>query len=852
MRFSMNKRPLKFLAQATAAVLVAGLAAFGSTEQAQASPGDVVGASLDWGVKSSFNSYIGSGGVISVSGGASEAPSGFRWGTGSGSYNPETGEAQIAFSGTVSWSYADHGINVTLSNPTIALNGLGSGVLSASYSASDGSSGSGVIASLTGVQPNVSNNVATFSGVTAAAGPAASAAFGDYPEGTTLDALSFSLPFEPVAEPVIVEPPVAEPAAEPAVQPAAEPANPELAVPGPGASESTVPGAAPVDATPVESALGQPQIQVFAADGVTPIGDTKLNIGDQLVITGTGFDPASNVGGRGVPVPASLPQGSYVVFGSFLEQWQPSSGAASSSRKAGPQSWALTADTLGQVPAMYKSAVEKQWTELAPDGSFTATIKLEKLDALENGKYGIYTYAGGGQKNAAQELYVPINFSNSDTPVTPDPKPEPEPVVDGGLDWGFKASFRSYIDLFGGTVILSDGASRNADGTFHFQLGTGSSFDSGTNSGSINYRGSVLFNSPTHGFSIALKNPTVVMSPTAATLTADVSSSDIVGLSSTSRIAVATLAVPQGQPIGVQGKTWTDVAGTFVDTLSPAGWEQYRGQSTDSLSYSYGVTLTPKPAKIINPPAPATDAYVDPVVQPAAPSQTCVANSVSGATLSWGVKTSFYEYINSPVAAGQLIRNSTTGDGSTVVWSGGSGTISSNESFGRISFPGGATYTGHNGLLKVTISNPRIHITGANTATLVADMTSNNTAGVQIVAQSEVQLATLNLAAGSQSTTNGSLSWAGVPATLTNAGVKAFADFYPAGTAMDTVAFSLPLGTSVPCDVYSNPNSYKAGGVLAHTGSDSTGLGFLMAASLLGLGLLVIARRQTVAKRSAA
>jgi len=155
-----------------------------------------------------------------------------------------------------------------------------------------------------------------------------------------------------------------------------------------------------------------PAIEVFLADGVTPLGDTGVHVGDTLVVRGTGFDPDANVGGRGVPIPNTLPQGTYVVFGHFAEQWQPSTGAASSLRKVGSQKWALAESVLNQVPSNYQSAIRSQWVDIAQDGSFTAELTVTEPSALvSDGHYGVFTYAASGVTNAAQELEVPITIA---------------------------------------------------------------------------------------------------------------------------------------------------------------------------------------------------------------------------------------------------------------------------------------------------------------------------------------------------------------------------------------------------------------------------------------------------------
>ena len=162
-----------------------------------------------------------------------------------------------------------------------------------------------------------------------------------------------------------------------------------------------------------EPVVWEPELEVFLEDGTTPVGDTEVAEGDQLVVKGTGYDPEANVGGRGVPIPSTMPQGVYVVFGEFAQNWRPSEDAPSSARAIGAQGWVLTEDTVDQIPPQYQGIVRGQWVELNTDGSFEWEVTIEDHDGtkqIEDGQYGVYTYAAGGMKNASQELGVPVNF----------------------------------------------------------------------------------------------------------------------------------------------------------------------------------------------------------------------------------------------------------------------------------------------------------------------------------------------------------------------------------------------------------------------------------------------------------
>lgn len=164
-----------------------------------------------------------------------------------------------------------------------------------------------------------------------------------------------------------------------------------------------------------------PAITVSLADGTPLAAGAKVYKGDKIVVRGSGFDPESNVGGRGVPIPNTLPQGAYAVFGKFGDVWKPSTGAASSQRKVGSQQWVLSESVLNQVPAQYQGIVRAQWAPLSADGTFAAEFTLDdaKDAAQVTGSYGVFTYGAGGVNNASQELEVRLDYVASERPAEP-------------------------------------------------------------------------------------------------------------------------------------------------------------------------------------------------------------------------------------------------------------------------------------------------------------------------------------------------------------------------------------------------------------------------------------------------
>ncbi|MFT4819731.1 MAG: hypothetical protein ACJAYE_001611 [Candidatus Azotimanducaceae bacterium] len=68
------------------------------------------------------------------------------------------------------------------------------------------------------------------------------------------------------------------------------------------------------------------------------------------------------------------------------------------------------------------------------------------------------------------------------------------------LTWGVKTSFRNYVEAAGGSITLSDGATRAEDGTFIFMAAPGGDLtitSDGSATGAMRFQGSVAFNA--HG-----------------------------------------------------------------------------------------------------------------------------------------------------------------------------------------------------------------------------------------------------------------------------------------------------------------------------------------------------------------
>ncbi len=516
----------------------------------------------------------------------------------------------------------------------------------------------------------------------------------------------------------------------------------------------------------------EPAIEVLAADGVTPLGDTAVSPGDTIVVRGTGFDPAANVGGRGVPIPATLPQGTYVVFGSFAERWQPSTGAAAGTRKVASQAWVLAEGVLDQVPAQYQAAVRAQWTPLAEDGTFEARLVVRNPEALDGGRPGVYTYGAGGVSNAAQELFAPVAY-DAPAPLavtaattTVEPGGAVTLHVEGLVDG----------DAVAGVTLGGKPATYTRDGST-LVLSVPADAALGTTSVVVTSELGVTGSVP---LTVADPAPGTGAQPTTTRLTASATSV----VQGTAVTLTATVA-PQAA-----GTVRFAAGGATLGTAAVSGGTAtFRASGLAVGSHAVTATFVPADAAAHQ---GSTSAPVS-VTVTARPTTPTTAGA-----LTWGVKESFRSYIVGPVAHG----GATTSGGASVV--GGvfrfgqadGGTWSASTGRGTVRYAGTVRFTGHDGALDIALTNPVVEITGATTGRLLVDARSTGLDGSTFV-RDGVAVATLAL--GTPSTAaDGSVTYRDAGATLTADGALAFSGFYPAGAALDPVTFTVGAKATTP------------------------------------------------------
>ena len=492
-----------------------------------------------------------------------------------------------------------------------------------------------------------------------------------------------------------------------------------------------------------------PALSVFLADGTTKYTNQELKAGDKLVVRGTGFDPYANKPANssgGVPIPNSLPQGTFVVFGSFAETWQPSKGASAETRTMNKDSrkWALAKDTLDAIPEAFRETIRKEWVQINPaTGSFETEITLNAPDeALAKGTYGIYTYAGGaGQTvNASQELSVTVNFKAAGT-VDPEPS-----VTEGDLTWAFSTGWNAYVrGIANGTITASAGAKADAAGNTTYTQVKGGTYDAKTGVGSIHFAGTVRYVSEAHGFDIALRNPQITFtSKSAATLSIEVSRDDAAGVSAMKRINFATIT-PGELVKSEDGRlNWAGAKGVFASNLQIEAWEQYANKATAPLSFSYGAEAEVP----VGPTEPTKPVKPKPTPKPA-PKPRPVDTAQQAGSLSWGISSGFRDYTTGRIAKGSISTSGVGASGGAYLFPQASGgSWDKQAQTGSVQYSGVVTFSGHKGLMTETFSNPVITVTSATSGTI--------SAGGRSFA--------LDLGSASKSVgANGAVTWSGVP-----------------------------------------------------------------------------------------
>lgn len=466
--------------------------------------------------------------------------------------------------------------------------------------------------------------------------------------------------------------------------------------------------------------------------------------------------------------------------------------------------------------------------------------------------------------------------SPSPSPDKPRPPHDPQPgvpghhdIVDGYLDWGVHTQLRQHLagDIAKGKVDL-DGIVAHGD-TLRWSPVKGKINSSEESLLAVG--GSIHMTGYSGRFDMRIANVRVVFAKPEganlkARLLADITSvppaqarakADAVthkdlhlaDLEGTLKVdkgwfsfsATPKLTVPGQQIFGSRMKP-----GDALDPLTLVGGAQ--GAKPEDMP---GKLPSPapepsKPAPAPNPgkptpdkPAPGKPAPAPKPSKPAPgrPATDCTVETTTG-DLSWGIKSSFTSYIRGGIAKGDWKLSGVKWDGKQFVWplttaKFGDGT--------QLSYSGTITFSGHNGVLNMKLSDPRIVVKSATMAELYFGHVRSSDMNGKVSEFSNVHFATLS---GNIKVDAKNASAQGLSATLSADGAKAFAGFYEAGAQLDPVSFTAKTGTkTTKCDDKGKPLGKTK---LPRTGVDDESSA---AAAFLGLVVLGGAAARKGAKR---
>ncbi|MFF7458562.1 HtaA domain-containing protein [Kitasatospora sp. NPDC008115] len=455
----------------------------------------------------------------------------------------------------------------------------------------------------------------------------------------------------------------------------------------------------------------------------------------------------------------------------------------------------------------------------------------------------------------------------------------------GALDWGVKASFRNYIESpasQGGAIELTGGATRNADGTFHFGLAS-AKYDLTTHVLSSSFTGGVHFTAHHGALDVALSDLKITTAGTAGTLTADTASKEsmsaaevtkrddvplvtfTVGRDTTTGVPTAAKLTEEGakafagfyqagadmDPLALLLKqspstpsptatptTTPTATPTTTPTATATATATPTTEPTATATASPSATVTASPTATATPSAtssptssPTATSSPSATQSPSATSSPSVTSSPSttapvgngelavvNGTLDWQVKESFRKYLQSPVANGKVEFGGGAADYRFGGANGGYNTKSHTLSAG---FAGSVRFLGHPaaGGYQLDTTFSKLGLSiDKNGAFLTADVNAKSLDG-KTTSLSGARIAKLDVSKANLTPVNGVVTLNAVPATLTAEGVPAFAN-YKEGEALDPVTVSLAFDKNAQLPT-TQPNT--GGGAAGGTTTGTTG-----------------------------
>lgn len=291
-----------------------------------------------------------------------------------------------------------------------------------------------------------------------------------------------------------------------------------------------------------------PQAAVTFEDG-TPVTDsTVVHRGDVLLVHGTGFSPEANRGGFIMPIAPGVPNGVYVLYSGFGDEWRPSEGAPGEARTHPHDelAWVLpdtSLEALPQAPVDMRTPIARESQTMETDGTFVARLVVDPPATTPGDNFGVYIYPAAGSINAAEEIYVPIPFSPEPGANTP-AEPTPDLVLDASV-------LDQVATTAGGKLVPRAGASVLEDSRIAYSRdGSGAADPDGT----VRYRGTIHATARFTVADVVIKDPWIeTREDGTRVLTAEVSDGYNTADDEVTRRELGTLVEQDGETVLTQG-----------------------------------------------------------------------------------------------------------------------------------------------------------------------------------------------------------------------------------------------------------------------------------------------------------
>ena len=413
-------------------------------------------------------------------------------------------------------------------------------------------------------------------------------------------------------------------------------------------------------------------------------------------------------------------------------------------------------------------------------------------------------------------------------------QPSEFPVVDGSIDWGVKESFRNYVTspIAQGEITAGGGASIGEDGVGDFPVADGT-YDVGTHDVIAQSEGHLHFRGHDGELDLTFAGIRVETDHAAETGTLYLDVTDLEGTQED---------VPFAE-LDFSGLSWEQgeytTVGDVPAVLTAEGAGAFAG------FYSAGEALDPVTiaVKAEAPESGEEDEGPEATEPPEAEQPEGVLDIVDGRA-DWGVKESFRSYVTGPIAGGDIAASDGAGENAdgTFRFTEGTGTFDTGTGELDAAFSGTVHFTGHDGELDLSVTDPAVRGTGDDLSLYVGD--------IELAELDAVELGVVD----------DGMAVSGAAAVLTESGADFFAAevngeetrFYEAGDEVDPISFALAFDEDVDLD-----------GIAADGGEDGTGptgpklpttgagLSWVLAAAAVlvtaGVGALVLARRRAFA-----